>query len=95
MKKIGMVAVMAASGLFAGESVDWRGPGRTGTYDETGLLKSWPEGGPTLLWTATGVGEGYASLCVTAERIYTTGLGEGEQSGSEFVVALDKEGKIL
>ncbi|HKK43258.1 MAG TPA: hypothetical protein VJ963_12665, partial [Bacteroidales bacterium] len=30
---------------------DWRPANRTGVSDETGLLKSWPEGGPELLWT--------------------------------------------
>ena len=28
----------------------WRGPRRDGISDEKGLLASWPEGGPKLLW---------------------------------------------
>ena len=31
---------------------EWRGPDRSGIYNETGLLKKWPDGGPALLWEA-------------------------------------------
>ncbi len=43
---------------------DWpqfRGPRRDGKSLEDNLLKVWPEGGPRLLWTADGLGEGYGS----------------------------------
>ena len=42
---------------------DWpqfRGPGRDGVSRETGLLKSWPEGGPRLLWSTDKLGIGYS-----------------------------------
>ena len=29
---------------------EWRGENRSGIYNETGLLKVWPEGGPELVW---------------------------------------------
>ena len=32
---------------------------------ETGLLGTWPEGGPPLLWTAAGLGVGYSSVAVS------------------------------
>jgi len=52
---------------------DWRGPGRTGVYNETGLLKQWPAGGPELLWEAEGIGFGYSSVTITDDAIYITG----------------------
>jgi hypothetical protein len=40
---------------------EWRGPGRTGIYNETGLLKKWPADGPRLMWEAGNMGDGYSS----------------------------------
>lgn len=51
----------------------WRGPSRDGISAETGLLRSWPEGGPRRLWSAAGVGRGYSSPIVVNETIYITG----------------------
>jgi outer membrane protein assembly factor BamB len=51
----------------------WRGPDRDGIYPETGLLKSWPEAGPALLWHFDELGQGHASAAVTADRVYTAG----------------------
>jgi outer membrane protein assembly factor BamB len=38
------------SNSFAQEFSEWRGKGRTGVYDETGLLKEWPVDGPKMIW---------------------------------------------
>lgn len=78
---------------------DWptfRGPQRTGVSTETGLLKSWPEGGPKLLWKADGVGRGYSSLAVGNGRIFTLGDGLTEEDKDEYLIAVDqKSGKFL
>ena len=65
----------------------WRGPGRDGKSLETGLLKSWPDEGPPLVWTADGLGSGYASVSISEGRIFTMGDGDGGQ----YVVALGLE----
>jgi len=70
----------------------WRGPNRDGVSKETGLLKSWPAGGPKLLWKATGLGEGHSTPSVAAGRIYGMGL----RGDDEVVWALDAAtGKML
>jgi len=72
---------------------DWnqfRGPNRDGKSSEAGLLKEWPEEGPTLLWSYEGVGQGYASVSVVDGTIYTTGINEDNQ-GTLF--AIDNKGK--
>jgi len=51
----------------------WRGPNRDGISDETGLMPSWPDGGPTRLWSADGIGQGYSSPIVVKDTIYITG----------------------
>ena len=54
-------AVAAAGPPPTAEWPQWRRPERNGTSKETGLLKQWREGGPTLLWTATGLRTSYGT----------------------------------
>ena len=73
-----------SSGSPKGEWPQWRGPNRDGISHETGLLKSWPEGGPKVLWRVP-VGDGYSGISVSKGRAYTiTADGDGE-----FVICLD------
>jgi len=72
---------------------DWpqfHGPNQDNKSAEAGLLKQWPEGGPKLLWTASGIGKGYSSVTVAGGVIYTAGMIE-EQT---FVFAFGKDGKM-
>ena len=70
----------------------WQGPERTGVSKETGLLKSWPAGGPALVWTAKGLGEGYSTPSVAAGRVYTM----GNRGKTECIIAVDEDnGKLL
>jgi outer membrane protein assembly factor BamB len=71
------------------QQAGWRGPGRTGIYNETGLLKVWPEAGPTLLWEANGIGMGYSSATVTNDAIYITGI----DSTKDKLTAFTQDGK--
>jgi outer membrane protein assembly factor BamB len=64
----------------------WRGPQRTGLSAETGLLKNWPKGGPKLLWSAKGLGGGYATPSIAAGRVY----GMGYRGNDEVVWALNE-----
>lgn len=58
---------------LCGQLHDWRGPERTGIYEESGLLKEWPDGGPELLWETDGLGFGYSSATIANKVIYITG----------------------
>ena len=75
----------------AQEMAQWRGANRDGIYNETGLLKSWPENGPALLWHFDGLGEGHASAAVTSDRIYTAGIIDG----IGYLFCIDFNGKLL
>jgi outer membrane protein assembly factor BamB len=51
---------------------DWpqfRGPNRDGISRETGLLRQWPEGGPTVLWTVP-MTQGYSGPAIVDGRVY-------------------------
>jgi outer membrane protein assembly factor BamB len=69
---------------------EWRGPDRSGIYNETGLLKKWPAGGPELLWETTKMGDGYSSPTITDNAIYVT----GRRDSSDILTALTLDGKI-
>lgn len=62
----------------------WRGPNRDGISKETGILKTWSENGPKVLWSAPS-GDGYSGISVTNGRLYTM-YGQGSD---EVAVCLD------
>ncbi len=86
------VMACAAAVSFAADSPQFRGAQRSGIFDETGLLKAWPENGPPLLWKADGFGVGYSSAVVVKDRIYVTATLEEQDS---FVFVLDLNGKVI
>jgi len=66
----------AGEGLIASPEPgwpQWRGPRRDGVSLERGLLASWPDAGPKLLWKAEGLGRGWSSPIVVRDRVYITG----------------------
>ncbi|MDA1017886.1 MAG: PQQ-binding-like beta-propeller repeat protein [Planctomycetota bacterium] len=86
-----MAILLIVPGITAQTSAEdwpqWRGPQRDAVSAETGLLQSWPEGGPGVAWKAAELGTGYSSVVVGRGRMYTMGL-----KGSDVVVtALDVE----
>ena len=68
-----LIALGYHSTAKAADWPQWRGPNRDGICTETGLLRSWPEGGPKLLWELTGLGKGYSSLAIADGKLYTMG----------------------
>ncbi|MCX7819149.1 MAG: PQQ-like beta-propeller repeat protein [Kiritimatiellae bacterium] len=84
-----MAAPLGMGSLVRGASGDWpqwRGPDRTGVVTGEGLLQSWPEGGPRLLWTSREAGRGYSTPVQVGDRLYLLGTLEGE---TESLIALD------
>jgi outer membrane protein assembly factor BamB len=65
----GTPASMAAPGGWH----QWRGANRDGKSADTGLLKSWPEGGPKKVWEVQGIGNGYSSVTLDGGLVYITG----------------------
>ena len=69
----------------------WRGPNRDGIYPGEKLLQSWPAHGPRQIWSAEDLGIGYSSAAVTKDRVYITGMIDGEG----FLFAFDHNGSLL
>ena len=76
--------VLACISLQA--QVQWRND-RTGVYNETGLLKSWPDKGPELLWHFDGIGRGFSSVSIDKDKMFVTGCTDGK--GYLHVLSLD------
>ncbi len=82
-----LLVLFTAGWATAGDSPQFRGPARDGKFDEKGLLRSWPEGGPQQAWVVKGIGAGYASPSIAGDRIYVTGM--ENEVGAVSVLALD------
>ena len=90
----GVLVLSCMNSVNAQELPPWpcfHGPERSNKSMETGLLSEWPEEGPELLWTISGLGKGYSTVSFTAESLFTSGIGNQQT----FVFAFDLEGKLL
>jgi len=75
--------LLSGAGLAAGADsstgTDWpqfRGPQQNGVSPERGLLRSWPESGPKVLWKKP-IGSGFSTVTVAGGALYTLAV-EGE-----------------
>ncbi len=100
--KIFVLAAVAALGTalppaLAGESSssdswpEFRGSNRDNLFPEKGLLKTWPPGGPRLIWKYPECGGGYATVAIADELIFTA----GDFGQDELVIALDLKGNLV
>lgn len=87
-----VLPTVIAGSLHADDWPQWRGPRRDAVSRETGLLKSWPEGGPQIAWQVENAGIAYSSVAVANGRVYT----QGDLDGVEHIICWDeKDGSLL
>jgi outer membrane protein assembly factor BamB len=88
----GVVGAFFLAGLLAlnisgaNDWPQWQGPHRNGISEEKGLLQDWPSGGPKLLWKAQGLGNGYATVITSGDKIFTL----GERASDSQIIALNR-----
>lgn len=70
---------------------EWRGEDRAGIYQETGLLKEWPEEGPEELWSIEDIGDGYGSPLFVEDKFYVS----GSRDSIALLFCFDLNGKEL
>jgi outer membrane protein assembly factor BamB len=88
----GVISIGGGRALAA-DWPQWLGPQRNGITQEKGLLKSWPEGGPKLVWKISDLGSGYSTPVMVGDRLYVLA---NEGLDSENVVALSaRDGQRL
>ncbi len=68
----------------------WRGKDGRGISIESGLLKSWPNGGPKKLWEAHSIGKGYSSPIIVDDSIFIT----GDVKDKLMIFALNPDGSV-
>jgi outer membrane protein assembly factor BamB len=90
----GLADTSVSEGLIASPEAgwpQWRGPRRDGISTETGLLPSWPAGGPRRVWQVGDLGRGWSSPVAMGERLYVTG-----DVGDDLVIfAYATDGSLL
>ena len=83
-----LAIIVPVVGVHGGDSPRFRGPAGDGIFPETGLLQEWPEGGPKLAWSVSGLGQGFSSAVVVDGTIYVTGM-DSQKQGYLFAFNLD------
>ena len=69
-----LFCLLALNGSAQKTIVTWRGPAADGIYNETNLLKVWPENGPQLVWSDTTAGIGYTTPVLVNNKLYCAGM---------------------
>ena len=87
----GLLAVVCGVTVRAADWPSWRGPEQNGISQETNWSSNWGTTGPKKVWTAS-VGVGFSTVAVSADRVFTAGWADGQDS----VRCLDATtGKVL
>jgi outer membrane protein assembly factor BamB len=88
---LNLIMILLTSQVLFGQVLsEWRGQGRTGVYPETGLLTSWPETGPEMLWVLDSLPNGYSSMSVAHNTVYFTGIVDS----MDVLIAVDRSGVL-
>jgi len=94
LKLLPLLILIVSVVPFSAENSSWpnfHGPNRDNLSTETGLLQTWPEDGPKMLWSISGLGHGYSTVSIADGRIFTAGMIDKQT----YVMALDLSGKKL
>lgn len=86
----GLAAAAVADPSAGADWPQFRGPRQDGVSLEKGLLRSWPESGPKVLWKKP-VGSGFSTVAVVGDALYTMAV-EGE---SETAYRLRESGEAV
>src|SRR5437762_13890194 len=70
--------LISTASLAAADWPQFLGPERNGLSAETGLLETWPEGGPKVMWRANG-GVGMSGIAIADGHLCTLIQKEGQQ----------------
>ena len=94
MRRLAMMigVVCLSNSLKAADWPQWRGPDRNAHSDELLASTDWEKNPPKHLWTASGFGEGYASVAIVKGTLYTLGNTDG---GQAVIAAKAEDGSIL
>jgi outer membrane protein assembly factor BamB len=82
---IALALSVSALSAAANDWPQWRGPDRSDVSKETGLLKTWPAGGPKRVWLFENAGSGYSGPAIANGKYFTLGT----RDNHEVLLVLD------
>ncbi len=93
LKILQIIIILVCSFPVSGQNlVEFRGIGRSGHFNETGLLKVWPENGPELLLKIEGIGKGYSTPVFAGNTIFVTGI---KEDTADVISAYNLKGELI
>lgn len=81
LPRCGWLALLAAARLVADDWPHWQGPRGDGVWRETGILATFPAGGPPVRWRVP-IGAGYSSPAIAGGRVFLTDRPESKTRGN-------------
>jgi len=85
-----LIIIANAYSIGAQDIAQFRGPERDGIFPDSGLLKEWPDTGPELLFSTSGIGKGFSSAVLDEGILYVTGMIDT----LDYLSAIDEHGDI-
>jgi hypothetical protein len=76
LKIVALAFLLFVNTSFAAEWTMFHGPDGENRSPDTGLLSSWTDSGPKLLWKIDNIGKGlsgYSSVTIQKDRLFTVG----------------------
>ena len=86
--------LLVAGTSNASDVMQFRGQSAQGSYDESGLLKQWPEDGLKPMWVNPELGAGWSSVTKVKDRLYVN-CEDATDRKKEQVICLDLDGKKI
>ncbi|MEN6546520.1 MAG: PQQ-binding-like beta-propeller repeat protein [Armatimonadia bacterium] len=92
---IGLLCIVALTGVQAEDWPEIYGKGRTGVWNEQNILRQFPAEGLKISWRAP-IGPGYSGPAVAGGKVFITDYQKREGGGAERVICLDEQaGTVL
>jgi outer membrane protein assembly factor BamB len=83
---LGFLFLLFASPSQGGDWPHLRGPNYDAISPEKGLIETWPESGPPILWTRD-LGQGYSGFVAAGQRVWT----QYQSRTGQYVLCLDAD----
>ena len=85
---LGGIFLTTLCGLARADWPQYAGPNRNAVSEEKGLLRSWPESGPAVLWTLP-LGEGFGGPAIRDSQVFILDRTGADKSATDVLRCLE------